>query len=180
MKKLIAIMLALLLVASFSVTAFATEEEDNPSPTDTALIVVNFDSNYSGEMADVSEESYPLGSEITVVAPESEYEFIGFTVEGEYEVVSGGQYIQGAPSTRAGGSPSLTVVANSDLKIVALYNVEEEEETEPTTATQPDDEEGDSPQTGDSMLVYCIAGALIIGMIGFAVAGKKLLSKKEN
>ena len=58
-----------------------------------------------------------------------------------------------------------------------MYNITEE--TEPTTATQPDDEDGDSPQTGDSMLVYCIAGALIFGVVGFAFAGKKLL-KKEN
>lgn len=179
MKKLFAILLALLLVASFSVTAFATEEEGEEilSPTDVGKIEVDFDSWHPGKIADVSEESVDKGSTVTIVAPESEYEFLGFTVEGEYEVVSGAEYILEAAPTRTGERPTIVLIANSDLKIVAHYDITEE--TEPTTATQPDDEEGDSPQTGDSMLVYCIAGALIIGVVGFAFAGKKLL-KKEN
>ena len=180
MKKLFAILLALLLVASFSVTAFATEDATNeiPSPTDVALVQVDFDSWHPGQLNDVSNETVAKGTTVTLVAPESEYEFIGFEVEGEdYEVVSGAQYIVDAPATRTGEQPTLVLVVNADVKVTAMYNITEE--TEPTTATQPDDEDGDSPQTGDSMLVYCIAGALIFGVVGFAFAGKKLL-KKEN
>lgn len=186
MKKLFAVLLALLLVASFSVTVFATEGEDIPSPTDVPLILIDFDSEHPGAIGDVSEESVPAGTVLTFVAPESEYEFLGFTVEGEYEVVSGGQYIIEAPATRTSGQPTLVLKAFSDLKVVAVYDIDGAEDptdpsetTEPTTATQPDDDEGDSPQTGDSMVVYCIAGALILGVVGFALAGKKLL-KKEN
>lgn len=180
MKKLFAILLALLLVASFSVTAFATEDATGeiPSPTDVALVQVDFNSWHSGQLSDVSDEAVAKGTTVTFVAPESEYEFIGFEVEGEdYEVVSGAQYIVEAPATRTGEQPTLVLIVNADVKVTAMYNITEE--TEPTTATQPDDDEGDSPQTGDSMLVYCIAGALIFGVVGFAFAGKKLL-KKEN
>ena len=180
MKKLFAILLALLLVASFSVTAFATEDatDEIPSPTDVALVQVDFDSWHPGQLNDVSNETVAKGTTVTFVAPESEYEFIGFEVEGEdYEVVSGAQYIVDAPATRTGEQPTLVLVVNADVKVTAMYNITEE--TEPTTATQPDDADGDSPQTGDSMLVYCIAGALIFGVVGFAFAGKKLL-KKEN
>lgn len=180
MKKLFAILMALVLVASFSVTVFATEGETDEilSPTDVALIEVDFDSWHAGELADVVKESVEKGTTYTFVAPESEYEFVGFTVECEdYEIVSGGEYIVEAPATRTGEQPTLVLTVNADAKVVALYNIEEA--TEPTTATQPDDDEGDSPQTGDSMLVYCIAGALLLGVVGFAFAGKKLL-KKEN
>ena len=180
MKKLFAILMVLLLVASLAVTAFATETEDEIlSPTDVPLVVVDFDSQHPGQTSDVSKESVAKGSEVTFVAPESEYEFIGFQIESEdYEIVSGAEYVVDAPKTRTGDRPTLVLIVNADTKVIALYDIDTEE-TEPTTATQPDDEEGDSPQTGDSMLVYCIAGALIFGVVGFAFAGKKLL-KKEN
>ncbi len=179
MKKLFAILLALLMVASFSVIAFATEAEEIPSPTDVPLVEVDFDSQHPGETVDVAKESFEKGTLVTFVAPESEYEFIGFLVEGEdYEVVSGAEYIIDGPATRANERPTLVLKVNADVKVTAVFDIDGEE-TEPTTATQPDDEEGDSPQTGDSMLVYCIAGALILGVAGFAFAGKKLL-KKEN
>ena len=178
MKKLFAILLALLLVASFSVTVFATEEEI-PSPTDVPKVIVNFDSWHPGSIEDVSDNEYDMGAIVTFVAPESEYEFIGFQVEGEnYEVVSGAEYIVDGPATRATERPTLVLKVFADVKVTALFDIDGAE-TEPTTATQPEDEDGDSPQTGDSMLVYCIAGALVIGVIGFAFAGKKLL-KKEN
>ena len=176
MKKLFAILMALALVASFAVTAFATEI---PSPTDVPLVVVDFDSQHPGQTGDVSKESVAKGTEITFVAPESEYEFLGFQVEGEdYEVISGAEFLVDGAATRTAERPTLVLKVNADVKVTALYDIDTEE-TEPTTATQPDDEDGDSPQTGDSMLVYCIAGALILGFAGFAFAGKKLL-KKEN
>ncbi len=181
MKKLFAIMLALLLVASFSVTAFATEtgDEEILSPTDVPLVVVDFDSQHPGQTSDVSKESIAKGTEVTFVAPESEYEFLGFVVEGEdYEVVSGAQYIIEAPAARTGDRPTLVLKVNADIQVTAMYDIDGEE-TEPTTATQPDDDDGDSPQTGDSLLVYCIAGALILGVCGFAFAGNKLLKKED-
>ncbi|MBR6826136.1 MAG: hypothetical protein IKM59_06270 [Oscillospiraceae bacterium] len=180
MKKLFAILMALLLVASFSVTAFATEGTDEtiPSPTDVAKIVVEYDSEYPGMMIDVSKETYDMGVIVTFVAQDSDYDFLGFTVEGEYEVVSGGNYILDAAPERTGDRPTLVLKALSDLKVVAHYDIDVEV-TEPTTATQPDDEEGDSPQTGDSMLVYCIAGALILGVVGFVFAGKQLVKKED-
>lgn len=186
MKKLFAILMALLLVASFSVTAFATEagNEEIPSPTDVPQIIVDFDSQHPGATTDVSYNYVDAGTEVTFTAPESEYDFIGFQIvcdkaEGEgYEVVSGAEYIVDGSATRTNGVPTLVLKVFADTKVIALYDIDTEE-TEPTTATQPDDDDGDSPQTGDSMLVYCIAGALILGVVGFAFAGKKLL-KKEN
>lgn len=186
MKKLFAILMALLLVASFSVTAFATEagNDEIPSPTDVPLVIVDFDSQHPGQISDVFENEVESGTQVTFVAPESEYDFIGFQIEcakaeGEgYEVVSGAQYIVDGSATRTAERPTLVLKVYTDIRVIALYDIDGEE-TEPTTATQPDDEEGDSPQTGDSMLVWCIAGALVLGVVGFAFAGKKLL-KKEN
>lgn len=183
MKKLFAVIIALLLVASLPMMAFATETETIPSPTDVPLIVVDFDSEHPGQVADVSEESVPVGTELTFVAPESEYEFLGFTVEGEYEVVSGGKYIMNAPATRGAERPTLVLIAKSDLKVVAVYDIDEtdpSESTDPTTPTVDDDEDGDSPQTGDDMLILWIALAVVIGGAGCALAVKKLTAKKEN
>ncbi len=173
MKKLFAILLTLLLVASFSVTAFATE--DFESPTDVGLVHVDYDSWHPGELDDVSEENVPQGTVITFEAPESQYEFLGFNVECEdYVIISGEQYIVGSGTIGTGERPTLVIKVNADIRVTAMYDI-----SGATVPTQPDDEEGDSPQTGDSMLVYCIAGALLFGFVGFAFAGKKLL-KKEN
>ena len=179
MKKFFVILMALALVASFAVTAFATEAgNDIPSPTDVPQVIVDFDSQHPGATEDVFEQAYDKGSTVTFVAPESEYEFLGFKVEGEdYEVVSGAQYIIDGAATRTAERPTLVLKVNADVKVTALYDIDADEE--PTTETQPDDEDGDSPQTGDSTLVYCIVGALIVGVAGLAFAGTKLL-KKEN
>ena len=173
MKKLFAILLTLLLIASLTVTVFATE--DYESPTDVGLVHVDFDSWHPGQLDDVSDQTVPKGTVLTFTAPESEYDFLGFVIDGEdYQIVSGEQFLFVDGQIISAESPTVQIRVNADIKVTAMYDVEGT--TEPT---KPDDDEGDSPQTGDSMLVYCIAGALLFGVVGFAFAGKKLL-KKEN
>ena len=183
MKKLFALVLTLALIATLPMMAFATEDETFPSPTDKPLVVVDFDSYHPGNLNDVSEETVPVGTEYTFVAPESEYDFLGFTIEGEYEVVSGGQWIidSDAAETRS-TVPTLVVIANSDLRVVAHYDIEEEptDTTETTQPTVDDDDDNDAPPTGDSKLTFWIVAMVIIGVSGCAVAVSKLVSKKKD
>lgn len=184
MKKLFAFIITLALVLTLPMMAFATEEETYPSPTDKPLIVVDFDSYHSGDLGDVSKETVPVGTECTFVAPESEYDFIGFTVEGEYEVVSGGALIMGAEEVRATrtANRTLVLIANSDLLVTAYYDIDEDntETTEPTESTVDDDEDGDSPQTGDDKLAFWIMAAIVVGIIGCVFAVEKLAVKKKD
>ncbi len=183
MKKLFAFVITLALVFTLPMVAFAAEEETYPSPTDKPLIVVEFDSYHSGELGDVSKETVPVGTECTFVAPDSEYDFIGFTVEGDYEVVSGGDLIMGAEEVRAtrNVNRTLVLIANSDLLVTAYYDIDEEDET--TESTQPsvdDDDDGDSPQTGDDKVAFWIMVAAVVGIIGCVFAVEKLAVKKKD
>ena len=183
MKKLFALILTLALIAVMPLTAMATEEETYPSPTDKPLIVVEFDSYHTGDLNDVRSETVPVGTECTFTAPDSEYEFVGFTVEGEYEVVSGGQLIIGSDAVPTrNASRTLVLIANSDLKVTAYYDIEEDE-SESTETTQPtvdDDDDGDSPDTGDSGLTFWLLAAGIVGIFGCVLAVEKIVSKKKG
>ena len=183
MKKLLAVMLALVLVASMSVMAFATEGETIPSPTDAPVFDVDFTTNESDTPVEVPVEAVVQGEELTLTAPVSEdKEFVGFVIVGEYEVISGAEYIvetvDGAISLKIPGGCSIVIVPKGDIKVEAHYT--SETTTEPTQPTEPDDDDGDSPQTGDDTLLIWVAVIAILGVAGCALAVKKLSAKKEN
>ncbi len=179
MKKLFAVMIALLLVACLPMMAFATETETIPSPTDVPVHEVTYTDAATGES---KSETVEDGASVTYEVPSAEgKEFAGFTIEGEYEVVSGAEYIVAAPNgaIEVAEGAAIVIVPKGDVKVTANY-ADAEQPTDPTTPTVDDDEDGDSPQTGDDMLLLWIAIAVVIGGAGCALAVKKLTAKKEN
>ena len=174
MKKLFAVIIALLLVATMPLMAFATENETIPSPTDVPVHEVIVTDPATGE---TKTETVEAGSTITLTVPtEGDKDFAGFTIDGEYEIISGAEYIVTNPdgSIKVEAGAVVVIAPKSDLKVTANYA-----ETETTEPTEKEDEDGDSPQTGDDMLLLWIALAVVIGGAGCALAMKKL-SKKEN
>ena len=162
MRKLFAVLMSLCLVISFCVCAFATEAWSIQSPTDQPVYSVEFIS-YDTDKPNSSVYTVPVGDTIEIAAPDSkDSDFTGFTIEGEYEIVSGG----------LNNSP-IVIRPLSDIIIIANYSNME------TTASSSGDNGNDSPQTGDGQMIFLIAVAAAVAIIGITLATKKLHGKKN-
>ncbi len=161
MRKLFAVLMCLCLVTAFTVCAFATEGDNVQSPTDKPVFSVEFISYESGT-AHSTEKVVEAGETIELAAPESENGvFTGFTIEGEYELVSG-----------ALNKSPIVIRPLSDLIVVANYK-------DATVDPKPDNPDDNSPQTGDTLMIVCITVAALVAICGAAYATKKLLAKKN-
>lgn len=211
MKKLIAILMSLCLLTGLSLCVFAAEDEI-VSPTDTAVYSVEFISYAGGTAEEVFVETVAVGDTIVITAPPAPEgsKFVGFTVEGEYELVSGSLTPDGeeaaevsavstaaeegyvltsarrypaqasAVSTAAEEGYTIVIRPLGDVTVVANYSpIESEPDTQPTEPAPDDDDGNDSPQTGDSLMVFAIAVIAVLAIGGCALATKKLLSKKN-
>lgn len=174
MKKLIAILLSLILVFAFSVSAFAAS---SPVAKEQVTVVLRKGDGISGALeADVK---YTLdgGSEVSVVADEAEYGSFNswsiYKVVGEnktvaavtpddYEIIKGGLKLR-----------ELTFLAHTDLIICGNYGntVTDPLSSSSTSGTQTDE----SPETGDMLVLYA-AIVMLISAATLAVA-KKQFSK---
>lgn len=160
MRKLFAVLMTLCLVLSFCVCAFATE--NIPSPTDAPVYSVEIIS-YDTDQPNRTVRTVPVGETIEIAAPISkDGDFTGFTVEGDYEIVSGS----------LNASP-IVIRPLSDIIVIANYS----NATAPTTPS--DDNGNNSPQTGDGQMILIIAVAAAAAIIGIALATKKLHDKKN-
>lgn len=163
MRKLFAILMALCLTLTLCVCAFATEEPVQ-SPTDEPVYSVEFIS-YDTDTPNQTFYTVPEGETLGITAPVSEEsDFIGFTIEGEYEIISGSL-----------DSPDLVIRPLTDVVIIAHYK---DSGSEPTT---PEGDNGEnSPQTGDSQLIFVMGAVFVVALAGIAVAAVKLRGKKEE
>ncbi len=176
MRKLIAVLMTLCLLAGLCTCVFA-ENEDIESPTDKPIFTVTYLSNGDSEDPDHYEQEFEVTTleddTVEINAYEKENKtFIGFTIEGDYEIVEGS-----LEPIASRGKASLVgyihIVPKSDLIIHAHYD---EIVTEPTTEGN---DGNDSPQTGDSMMTWIVAAVALVGIFGCAVATKKLAGKKN-
>lgn len=173
MKKLIAVLMTLCLLASLCVCAFA--ENDIQSPTDKPIFTITYLSNGETDSPEVFEEEFDIvaldDNSVEISAYEKDGKtFEGFTIDGDYEIVSGS--LEPIASRGKGKLVGyIRIMPKSDLTVKAHYD---EIVTEPTTEG---DGGNDSPQTGDSMMTWIIAAVALVGIFGCAVATKKLASK---
>jgi hypothetical protein len=175
MRKLIAVLMTLCLLASLSVCVFA-EPEDIESPTDKPVFTVTYLSNGEGSNPDEYIEEFDIvvldDNTVELSAYEKDNKnFIGFTISGEYDIIAGSL---DPIATRGKGTlvGYIHIAPKSDLVVHAHYD---EIVTEPTTGDTGDD----SPQTGDSMMTWIVAAVALVGIFGCAVATKKLSGKKN-
>ena len=103
-----------------------------------------------------------------VAAEDSKFEFMGWYIEGEYEIISGSLT-----------SKVLVIRPLSDIKVEEMYNVEgsrgyiepEQKPDDDKKPTKPN-EDAESPETSDNTLFF----ALMLAVSGLAVM---LYSKKR-
>ena len=175
MKKLIAVLMTLCLLASLCVCVFA-ENDDIDSPTDKPIFTVTYLSNGDSENSDHYIEQFDItvldDNTVEISAYEKDDKsFKGFTIDGEYEIIEGSlDPINSRGKSTLVGYVHITPL--SDLTVKAHYD---QIVTEPTTEGGGND----SPQTGDAMMTWIIAAVALVGIFGCAVATKKLAGKKN-
>ena len=175
MRKLIAVLMTLCLLAGLCVCAFA--ENDIESPTDKPIFTVTYLSN--GESSDPG--NYIEQTDITVLedgtVEVAAYEienktFKGFTIEGEYEIIDGSLE---PIATRGKG----TLVGYIHIKPLSDLTVKAHYDEIIIGSTTGGGSGNDSPQTGDSMMTWIVVAVALVGILGFAVATKKLAGKNN-
>ena len=165
MKKIIAIIMSLALVMSLGTMAFAA---GSPQGDKTYKVTITSDREESGS----SKDNYKVVQngdtfEITADEDDDEYEFLGWEIIGEYEIVSGSLT-----------SRDLVIRPLGDITInqLAEYIVEADEE--------PDDgedkeEEGEtnksdkSPQTGNNIF-FILGGIFAASFVIASISGKRI------
>lgn len=152
MRKLIALLLAVLLLGSLAAVCFADEYEGGSVvvvPKYTVHIIYDFPIPEDGGTTEI-----PQGNQYVITPKEKEgFTFEGYEITGEYTIVSkdGNKW---------------TIIPLSDLTIHVKYkNVKPED--------KPVDDKPVSPGTGFNTVLF---GALILfGLCGVAVATRKLV-----
>jgi len=141
MKKLLAIVFSVVILAAFMAVPALAEG----SPVGEVVHKVEVTSNSTGEDVTTTYEVKD-GETITLTKTEgSDYEFKGWVITGEYEIVSGDV-----------NSDEIVIKPLSDIKVLESYDVE----TEPSDPNDSDK----APQTGNSALVVTVlltAGAFV-------------------
>lgn len=168
MKKIIALVLSVIMICCFSVTAFAAD-----SPTATEKVTVTIRKADSSVKMDV-EHTLGIGDEIVVKADESE--FGEFKSWGIYKLTSDSkavEAIKGVDYEIIAGSLSdkeLSIKLITSVIICANYgNVV----TDPLSNSNVDGSDS-APSTGDMTVVYAVLVMLAVVAFGFGV--KKVYS----
>lgn len=161
MRKIISILLVVLMLSALCVSAFA-DTDPIISPTAPKEFIVEFDDYGTGKVT-VTTDDVPEGDTVRYEAdPDSPYEFIGFEIEGDYEIVEGSLT-----------GPYIVIRPLSDLVVIAKYD------TVPVT-TNPADTGNNGPQTGFSPLWITVAFAALIACAIAVIFVVKRMAKREG
>ena len=161
MKKLISIALALVMIFALTATV-AAETNPSPTPKDHYIIIVEYDpSDGSLGTADSDKKTVEVDAvgedgEVKLTAVEkANGEFIDWTIDGKYEIVSGTLT-----------DPVLVIKPLSDIHALAKFT--KPGGATPDTPTNPDNSKS-SPKTGDPLWIVLGLSILALGAGAFAV-----------
>ncbi len=169
MKKIIALVLSIVMVCCFSVTAFAAD-----SPTATEKVTVTIRKADSTVKMDV-EHTLGKGDKVTVKANEAEFgTFKSWSVykltadSKAVEAVKGVDYeiVAGTLSDK-----ELSIQLITSVIVCANYG---DVATDPLSNSNADDSDS-APQTGDMTALYAVV--VMLGVVAFAFGVKKVYSK---
>lgn len=148
MKKVVSVVLALVLVSVLSVSAFAAKS-----------VVAPVEKEYDGGKI-TYQPSADKDNEYTFVAdPKDGYNFIGWEIEGDYEIVSGS--LEGSP---------ITVILKDGTAPEDVTPLFEKVSDEPIETTKKPGKDT-SPKTGKSVAMLALA---VVACGGLIVSKKKL------
>ena len=172
MKKIIAIALAVLMLASLATVSFAATSEGE-SPIGDVKATIEITLNLDGEEEFFDTLSVNKGEAITITAPEKDgYEFKNMVISGDFR------------QTKVYTTPSVTITPNGDIQVTINYEKKGADDggtpiplvpgNTPSTPAGPVDNGPTSPDTGVNVaLIVLIA---LMGICGVAVATKKLFN----
>lgn len=150
MKKFIALAVAVVMAASFSVVAFAKS-----SPSGQTKYKVTVTSNKGGSSSSNYKMTKNNDGTITLTAVKGKYDFQRWEISGRYEIVSG--------SLKSG---KIVIRPLSDLKVKQIFNIK-------GNGTKPNDGSGKSPKTGENG-VTALGLTLVLALAGVAISKKQL------
>ena len=157
MKKVLSVLMAVLMLSA--VFAAAVSAEDNPSPEPTHYHTITVIVNGNGT-ATADPSSVEDGDTTKLVAkPDAGSDFIGWTIEGDYEIVEGSLT-----------STVLVIRPKSDITATANFK--------PTDTKKDTDQ--NSPKTGynTQAVIAAMAVVLTVSAAVVVVFGKRYFSAK--
>lgn len=164
LKKLVSIVLALVMIFALTATFAAA---DSPTPKDLYTIVVDYDpadgslGTADGDKKTVSVEAVGEDGEVKLTAiQKGNGEFVGWTIDGKYEVISGTMT-----------DPVIVIKPLSDIQAHAKFVQPGATPDSPSKPANPDEGKS-SPKTGDPLWIVLGLSILALGL--GAVAVKKI------
>ena len=160
MKRILSVILtALILTAVFAVCVTAADYK-SPADRDYNIITIVVDGDKGGTVT-ADPVTVPKGETSKIIAkPDDGYEFSGWVIEGEYEIIEGDL-----------NSPVIVIRPLTDVKVTAKF-----------TGTAKRDTDTESPETGliDNTAFAGVAVALVISFSAAAVVvtGRKYFSAR--
>lgn len=151
MKKLLVSMLVVVVAVTMSLSVFAAV-----SPVSVGEFKVTLLTNASGELLPMDPSTYTVNDDGTITltrSADSKYEFEGWKVEGEYEIVSGSLT-----------GDTVTIRPLSDITITEMYKLD---------AAGAVDDGDKSPPTGSKLLAF---GTVALLSLSAAYVAKKRLT----
>ena len=162
MKKLISVLLVVLMLGALCVCVFA-DKDPVYSPTAPREWLVEYVDYGNGIPPIITNEIIPEGEVVRIESnPNSPYEFEGFEIQGEYEIVEGSLT-----------GPYIVIRPLSDLVINEKYKGV-------IDTTSPSDTSPSGPPTGFSPLWITVAFIVLAVCAVAAVFVIKRFAKKEN
>jgi len=165
MKKIIALLMALMLVASVAaISAGAATADDNPSPTAVPYYSMTAEARPANAgKAEVDPAKVEVGSDGTVTFTATETtdaKFVRWEFQCEYDVVSG------TVENDISYDKVVVLKPKSDIHGIAYF------EGADTATKDQKNNDTTSPKTGDMTLVF--AGVLLLGLGAAVFAFKKI------
>ena len=166
MKKLVSVVLALVMIFALTATV-AAETNPSPTPKEHYNIVVEYDPSdgslgtADGDKKTVEVDAVGEDGEVKLTAIEKgNGEFIGWTIDGKYEIISGSL-----------SDPVIIIKPLSDIYALAKFVQPGSTPDSPSKPSNPD-EGTSSPKTGDPLWIVLGLSILALGL--GAVAVKKI------
>ena len=158
MKKVLSVLMAVLMLSAiFAVAVSAETENPSPEPTKyyTITVIIKGNGTATADPSSVEEG----GTTKLVANPDPGSKFIGWTIEGDYEIVEGSLT-----------SPTLVIRPKGDVKVTANF--------EPTSTGK--DTGPKSPTTGynTQAVIALMAVVLTVSAAVVVVLGKRYFSAK--